>query len=94
MGVAEQVADRIASFVFIEALVPDNGQSFADLAPGWELEGILTEAPPSSPGEYKNEADRLWVDSKATPQPTATIIQKLRVTGAVQRIPKTTFIVA
>jgi pimeloyl-ACP methyl ester carboxylesterase len=93
-GVAEQIADRIASFVFIEALVVADGQSFADLAPGWELEGLLTEAPPSSPGEYKNEADRLWVDSKATPQPTATITQRLRVTGAYQRIPKKTFIVA
>ena len=93
-GVAERVADRIASFVFIEALVVADGQSFADLAPGWELEGVLTEAPPSSPGDYKSEADRLWVDSKATPQPTATITQKLRVTGAHQRIPKKTFIVA
>ncbi|MDB5535188.1 MAG: Salicylate esterase [Devosia sp.] len=94
MGVAEQVADRIASFVFVEALVPADGQSFADLAPGWELEGTLTEAPPSAPGEYKNEADRLWVDSKTTPQPTATITQKLRTTGAFQRIPRKTFIVA
>lgn len=94
MGVAEQVADRIASFVFIEALVPADGQSFADLAPGWELEGTLTEAPPSVPGDYRNEADRLWVDSKATSQPTATITQKLRVTGAYQRIPKKAFIVA
>lgn len=94
MGVAEQVADRIAAFVFVEALVPANGQSFADLAPGWELEGVLTEAPPSSPGEYRSEADRLWVDSKATPQPTATITQKLRITGAFQRIANKTFIVA
>jgi pimeloyl-ACP methyl ester carboxylesterase len=94
MGVAEQVADRIASFVFIEALVPADGQSFADLAPGWELEGILTEPLPSSPGEYKNEADRLWVNSKATPQPTATITQKLHITDAYQRIPNKTFIVA
>lgn len=94
MGVAEQMADRIAAFVFIEALVVADGQSFADLAPGWELEGMLTEAPPSAPGEYRNEADRLWVDSKATPQPTATITQKLRVTGAFERIGKKTFIVA
>ena len=94
MGVAEEVADRIDSFVFVEALVPGNGQSFADLAPGWELEGVLTEAPPSAPGEYRNEADRLWVDSKATPQPTATITQKLRITGAFERIAKKTFIVA
>ncbi|MDB5530432.1 MAG: Salicylate esterase [Devosia sp.] len=94
MGVAEQVADRIASFVFIEALVLADGQSFADLAPGWELEGLLTEAPPSAPGEYKNDADRLWVDSKSTPQPTATITQKLRITDAFQRIANKTFIVA
>ncbi|MDZ4392059.1 alpha/beta hydrolase [Cypionkella sp.] len=94
MGVAEQLADRIDSFVFIEALVPANGQSFADLAPGWELDGPLTDAPPSAPGDYKTEADRLWVDSKATPQPTATITQKLSITDAFERIAEKTFIVA
>ena len=94
MGAAEQVTDRVASFVFIEALVPADGLSFADMAPGWELDGPLIDAPPSAPGEYKNEADRLWVDSKATPQPIATITQKLRTTGAFERIAKKTFIVA
>lgn len=94
MGVAEQVSDRIAAFVFLEALVPADGQSFADLAPGWALEGVLTDPPPSAPGEYRNEADRLWVDGKATPQPTATITQKLHITGAYQRIRNKTFIVA
>jgi pimeloyl-ACP methyl ester carboxylesterase len=94
MGVAERVAGRIASLVFVEALVPENGQSFADLAPGWKPEGVLIDPPSSSPGEYKDEADRLWVDSKATPQPTATITQKLRISGAYQRIANKTFIVA
>jgi hypothetical protein len=34
------------------------------------------------------------VDSKATPMPTAATTQRLSVTGAYQRIPRKTFIVA
>lgn len=80
--------------VYLDAFVPEDGQGFTDFAPGWELRGQLTESPPSSPGDYLDEADRAWVDSKATPQPTATLTERLKVTGAYKQVPTKTYIVA
>jgi pimeloyl-ACP methyl ester carboxylesterase len=93
-GVAEKIADRIASIVYVDAFIPDDNQSFLDMVPSWRPEGPLIEAQPSSPGDYLNEADRSWVDGKATPQPAGTFRQKPRVTGAYQRIARKTFVEA
>lgn len=93
-GVIERLADRIKLVVFVEAFIPEDGTSFADMAPYWDFSVPMIAPPPSSPGDYLREADRLWVDSKATAQPTGTFTQKLRVSGAYRDVPKKTFIVA
>ncbi|GLQ09545.1 esterase [Devosia yakushimensis] len=93
-GVIERIPERIASVVFVEPFIPGDNQSFSDLVPDWELDGPLTDAPPTSPGDYVSEADRLWVDAKATPQPTATLTQRQRVTGAYRNISKRAFVQA
>jgi pimeloyl-ACP methyl ester carboxylesterase len=93
-GVTERIPDRISSIVFLEAFIPDDGTSFADLVPGWRPTEPMVAAPPSSPGDYLSEEDRVWVDSKATAQCVATFTQKLKVTGAYQRVGRKTFIVA
>ena len=38
------------------------------------------------------EADRAWVDSKATPQPSATFTEKLHISGAYQRVPNKVYV--
>jgi len=43
---------------------------------------------------YPNEADRAWIASKVTPQPTATFMERLRITGAYQRVPRKVYIQA
>jgi pimeloyl-ACP methyl ester carboxylesterase len=93
-GVAEKVADRIVSLVCVDAFMPEDGQSFLDFAPGWDPEEDMIEAQASSPGDYLDEADRAWVDGKATPQPIGTFRQKLQLTGAYQRISRKTFVEA
>ncbi|MGH8308860.1 MAG: alpha/beta fold hydrolase [Steroidobacteraceae bacterium] len=90
--VAEQVRERIASIVYLAAFIPANGQAFVDFAPGWNVTGEMVAPPPTAEGDYLREGDRAWVDGKATPQPTATLTEKLRVTGAYQRVPRKTFI--
>jgi pimeloyl-ACP methyl ester carboxylesterase len=89
-GVAEQVGDRIASIVYVDAFVPADGQSFVDSAE--DFAGPTIPPPPTAPGDYVDEADRAWVDSKATPQPTATFTERLRVTGTYKQVPKKTFV--
>ena len=89
-GVAEQVAPKIASIVYLDAFVPADGQSLAD------LHGKVDAAPFTAPIPAErfavNEADRAWVDSKMTPQSTACFTEKLKVTGAYQKIPRKTYI--
>lgn len=93
-GVVERVKERIASIVYVDAFVPEDGQGFDDFVEGWELPEGLVPAPPTSPGDYFSEADRAWVDAKATPQPNATLTQKLKVTGAYLKVPKKAYVVA
>jgi pimeloyl-ACP methyl ester carboxylesterase len=90
-GVAEEVGDRIASIVYLDAFIPVDHQSFADLA-SIDRSIAMVPAPPTSPGDYLSEADRSLVDRKATPQPIATFTERIRVTGAYQRVARKTFI--
>ena len=39
-----------------------------------------------------NEADRAWVDSKLTPQPTGVYLPTIKLTGAREKIAKKTYI--
>lgn len=91
-GVAERLVDRIRTLAYIEAFIPRDGQAFGDLSTEWDLGETLVPSPPSNPGDYLREADRLWVDSKATAQPTATFTEKLHVTGEYLRVPKKFFV--
>ena len=88
-GVAEQLSERIASLVYVDAFVPTDGQSFADVMPYWDVSDTTISAPPSQPGDYETEADRAWVDSKVTPHPTESFKETLRVAGAYERVKKT-----
>jgi pimeloyl-ACP methyl ester carboxylesterase len=93
-GAAEHVLERLASIVYVDALIPADNQSFADLMPYWDFSEDAIPPPPTAQGDYLNDNDRAWVDSKATAQPTATFTEKLRVSGAYQRVPRKTFILA
>jgi pimeloyl-ACP methyl ester carboxylesterase len=90
-GAAEKIRERIASIVYVDAFIPADGQSFADIT-GWNPEGAMV-APPAMPEDaFANEADQAWVTSKATPQPTATLKEGLRITGAYQRVARKVYV--
>lgn len=91
-SVAEQLADRIASIMYLDAFLPLDGQSLYDIVGG---------AHPSSggivdplPAEFfaVNEQDRPWVNRMTTPQSEATFNQRVTVTGAVEQIGRKTFV--
>jgi pimeloyl-ACP methyl ester carboxylesterase len=89
-GVAEQVAPKIAAIVYLDAFVPADGQSIGDL--GGKVDAGPFTAPIPAARFAVNEADRAWVDSKMTPQSTACFTEKIRLTGAYQRIPRKAYI--
>ncbi len=90
-GVADALPDRIRSLVYLDAFIPENGQSICD---------INDRPPPTTPSEPApaaaafgvNEADRAWVDAKCTPHPNGSRAQKIALTGAWKTIPRKTYI--
>jgi pimeloyl-ACP methyl ester carboxylesterase len=99
-GVAEKMEPAIASLVFLDAFVPENGEALADLASPRLREGIQAVlqkgepamAAPKAALFQVNEKDRPWVDEKCTPQPAGTFAQKIALSGARERIAKKAYI--
>jgi pimeloyl-ACP methyl ester carboxylesterase len=92
-GAAERLGERIASLVYVDAFIPSDGQSFSDIT-GWTPAGRMT-APPEMPADaFADETDRAWIAGKVTPQPSATLTERLHVSGAYQRISKKVYVKA
>jgi pimeloyl-ACP methyl ester carboxylesterase len=99
-GVAEQIRDAIGSIVFLDAFVPESGDSVADLASQPVREGITAlvqkgdnAMKPVSAAVFRvNEKDRAWVDAKCTLHPLATLTDKITLTGARDRIANKAYI--
>ena len=92
-GAAERLAARIASIVYLDAFVPEDGQSLNDIldADLPVVDGYLV-APITAEQFNVNEADRAWVNAKMTHQPVACFTERLALTGAARRVPKKTYI--
>lgn len=99
-GVAEQMQHAIASIVFVDAFVPEDGDSLASMVPPTLQERIATvvrekklSMPPIPAAVFQiNENDRSWVDEFCVPQPVATFMEKARLTGARERVSNKTYI--
>ena len=90
----------VGSIVFLDAFVPESGDSVADKASQPVREAIATlvqkgdsAMKPVPAAVFRvNEKDRAWVDGKCTPHPIATLTEKINVTGAYERIAKKAYI--
>ncbi|MBN8966368.1 MAG: alpha/beta fold hydrolase, partial [Rhizobiales bacterium] len=99
-GVAEQAADAIGSIVFLDAFMPDNGDSMAALTSDAVREQLKAAAvrgdlgvPPRSAAAFLvNEKDQAWVDAMCVPQPIGTMTERLALTGARDRIARKSYI--
>ena len=99
-GVAEQAGDTIGSIVFLDAFVPETGDSLATKASQPVREAIAglvekgeTAMKPVSAAVFRvNEKDRAWVDAMCTPHPLATFTDKITVSGARERIAKKAYV--
>jgi pimeloyl-ACP methyl ester carboxylesterase len=103
-GVADRVAERISALVYLDAFVPEDGQSVHDTLPAAHRELQLDLARrvgdgwkvPPIPAEVfnVNPADRAWVDSQCTMQPLATFQQPLKLSAGLHAPTSTTYILA
>lgn len=87
-GVADKIPDRIYSLVFIDAYVPENGESCWTLTSdayrnlfvtGAGKDGFTVAVPPGS-------------DNRRRPHPLATFMQNIELTNNYQRVRNRTFI--
>jgi pimeloyl-ACP methyl ester carboxylesterase len=88
-GVADRVAERLRSVLYLDAFVLEDGQSLHDVVPaplrdaqvhGANDAGDGWRVPPIPAAAFNvNPADRAWVDAQCTPQSLATFQQKLTV---------------
>ncbi len=99
-GVAERMAPAISSIVFLDAFLPDNGdsmlgltgQAVIDATRAAEQAGALGVAPRKAEAFGVNEKDRAWVDSLTGLQPLGCFLEKVALTGARDRIAKKAYI--
>lgn len=92
-GVAERALERIAAIVYLDAFIPEDGQSFEDIM-GEKLTGPVVPVPEIGDGEYATKAETDRVAALATPQPTGTFTERLELTGAYLKIARKSFILA
>lgn len=93
-GVADQAAARIASLVYLDAFVPQDGQALVDLARP-ELRAALQAEkgpglPPLPPPRQgmTDPAEIAWLEGRRGPQPIRTFTQPVSLKGSY-RGPKT-----
>jgi pimeloyl-ACP methyl ester carboxylesterase len=88
-GVADRARERIAQVIYLDAFVPQDGQSLADLAGeeaakhmrhGAETQGEGWRVPPMPMPPDTSEADQAWAAPRRVPQPIKTLVSKLRLT--------------
>ncbi len=94
-GVADQAADRIAQLVYLDAFVPQDGQSLFDLVIPAHREAMLDQAasngdgwritpPPLAPG--LSPEDVAWMSPRRHDQPSKTFSQRIRLAGKVESL--------
>jgi pimeloyl-ACP methyl ester carboxylesterase len=99
-GVAERLHEKISSIVFLDAFMPENGESLLEKSSPAFVDAIKSaiakgdagiKAPPSAAFGVE-EKDRAWVDAKTSPQPVGTYTEKAVYTGGREMIAKKTYI--
>jgi pimeloyl-ACP methyl ester carboxylesterase len=95
-GAADRVPGRVALVVYVDGLVPSDGQSGVDLLPpafaavvraskdGW-VDVPAAVVPPA--GLIPEERRARYVE-RLRPQPAATFTEPLRLRGAIERVPR------
>jgi pimeloyl-ACP methyl ester carboxylesterase len=101
-GALESIGDRVSSVVWLDAFIPADGQKAADTAAEAVRKAIQTAIDKGEPGvrgfmkistdAIVAERDRAFVESKATPHPVGTYLEPIKVTGALQKVAKKTYI--
>jgi pimeloyl-ACP methyl ester carboxylesterase len=90
-GAADQIGDKVSSIVYLDAFIPEDGQSMVDIVK--RPVPATGSAPPFPAKAFKiNEKDEAYVNAKMTPQPVNTYAQKIKVAGAYKKVAKKAYV--
>jgi pimeloyl-ACP methyl ester carboxylesterase len=96
-GVADRETDRIREIIYLDAFVPEDGQSAVDFQPLEErerlrktvnLHGAGWLVPPSPLAADLSPATAEWLRARRMPQPLRTFEEPIRLTGAAAHLPR------
>jgi pimeloyl-ACP methyl ester carboxylesterase len=100
-GVADRAPKRISALAYLDAFLPEDGQSLFDInvpantqrfiASAGALGGLAVPAPPAAFFNV-NAQDASRVDALATPFPLGAFTEKLKLTGAHKNIIKRAYV--
>lgn len=97
-GVADRAAERIAKLIYLDAFVPENGQSLMDLLPASQRASRQEDAavrgdgwllPPNPPPPDTSPEDIAWITPRRRWQPIGTFTQPISLEGAAAHLPRT-----
>jgi hypothetical protein len=99
-GAVEQIGDRVASVVWVDAFIPKDGERQIDQISAFSRKaleeamarGEAGRKPPKASQYSLSEKDYAWMDSKLSPQPNSIVNDAIKTTGALQKVAKKTFI--
>ncbi|MEU6867742.1 alpha/beta fold hydrolase [Streptomyces sp. NPDC046876] len=89
-GAADRVPERVKGLVYVDAVVPQDGQStwspVSDNERAWYLNGTAENGYTSAPLPF--------FDPRTTPHPLASLLQAVRLEGGLDRFPEKSYVYA
>jgi pimeloyl-ACP methyl ester carboxylesterase len=101
-GVADRIPDLISSLVYLDAFLPEDGQSLFDInipknsqtfvSNAGSSGGLAVPSPPAAAYFNVNAADAARVDALATPFPIGAFVERIKLSGRHRTIRKHTYV--
>src|SRR5262245_46531372 len=92
-GALEHIAGRIAHLVYLDAFVPDDGDTVNSIAGGQAGRRVIELGSdwlvPPLPREFDDPAEAAWAGARRTPQPAACFAELVRVPRPLEDYPFT-----
>ena len=99
-GALEQIGDRVSSVVWVDAFIPKDGERGADSMSEFSRKALVEALAKGETGHASPKAnvfsdsvkDYDWINSKLSRQPSGIPPQAIKLTGALQKVAKKTYI--
>ncbi len=92
-GALEHIGDRIAHLVYLDAFVPNNGETVQTLTGNRSGPSVMELGGdwlvPPLPREFDNPADAAWASARRTPHPVGCFTERVRLARPLEDYPFT-----